>query len=350
MQLIFGLLNCSFDDTKKDFVENILKDFDIEDKISKNFAKIEIIMNKEEYNFNFFVVKDTFLPDKNASFSVFEKNKNLQNEILLKVKKIDEIAKPLNKLYSLLSQDGKFKKNNPNDFTEIADKTCANNKFSDELQRKLRKNRREPEFFFSILKNEFNLLSNEHSNLIQKYDNLAKAENLFNAFLQTKNYTYSFTFKSEKTNENLTLLYKSNLFGKEGEKKILKQISEKIYLSAPYTQIHHLLPLETRKLLFKKSNSGNKNYYSELEKAKKRLTNFFTYDFFSTDLLIELLANARDNDFEELNKNGSYGDSYKKLIKELNSVLTNKKIVTNKDLTEISFKQEDTDIIQEIQI
>ena len=111
-----------------------------------------------------------------------------------------------------------------------------------------------------------------------------------------------------------------------------------------------MLPLETRKLLFKKSNSGNKNYYSELEKAKKRLTNFFTYDFFSTDLLIELLANARDNDFEELNKNGSYGDSYKKLIKELNSVLTNKKIVTNKDLTEISFKQEDTDIIQEIQI
>jgi predicted ATPase len=123
----------------------------------------------------------------------------------------------------------------------------------------------------------------------------------------------------------------------EGE-LFLNNLSHKIFLAAPSTQIFLFLPPDSRKLLFGQKSNGNKNYYAILEFARYELQGLFTYDFLAVELLIESFKAARDRDFKEAIKTGSYGNSYQALIKELNLLLGNKIINLNEDFAGVNFK------------
>ncbi|MFB2938523.1 AAA family ATPase [Aerosakkonemataceae cyanobacterium BLCC-F154] len=122
-------------------------------------------------------------------------------------------------------------------------------------------------------------------------------------------------------------------------KIFLKEVSEKIFLAAPATQIFLFLSPNSRKLLFREQNEEN-DYYSQLKDAKAKLPGFFTYDFMAVDLLTKSLKAAIAEDIKQVNETGKYGNSYKELIKDLHLILGNKKINLEADLSSISFKLE----------
>lgn len=125
---------------------------------------------------------------------------------------------------------------------------------------------------------------------------------------------------------------------KDQAKSLLHNISRKIFLAAPSTQVFLFLPPDSRKVLFSSSNKADKNYYAILTSARFELKGLFTYDFLAVELLIKSFKDARDRDFREAIKTGSYGNSYQSLINDLNLLLGNKSINLNEDFSGVNFQ------------
>jgi predicted ATP-dependent endonuclease of OLD family len=129
----------------------------------------------------------------------------------------------------------------------------------------------------------------------------------------------------------------------------LVNLSKRIFLGSTSTQIFLFLSKEYRKLLFKKPNLRERiknpkvtqELTKEWEEAKKKITNFFSYDFVSVDVLIESFKQARDKDFEEaIETGGHYGKHYQNLLSDFNKFLKDKQINLDKDLSGVNFKAE----------
>ncbi|QSV67101.1 MAG: ATP-binding protein [Aphanizomenon flos-aquae DEX188] len=120
-------------------------------------------------------------------------------------------------------------------------------------------------------------------------------------------------------------------------KDLLDEISNKIFLAAPITQVFLFISPESRYRLFAKNGGGN--YDSDLKLSKSKLPGFFTYDFAPVDLLIKAFTSARDEDFiTAIETEGEYGKRYKELLAELNLLLANKKVNISTDFSKITFK------------
>lgn len=115
--------------------------------------------------------------------------------------------------------------------------------------------------------------------------------------------------------------------GNRGDEGIINflfsQIHKRIYLAAPSSQMYLFLSPEERKSLFK----VNGNYNDALEKAKKSLPGFFTYDTFSVATLSSFFRTAWDKDIDEKVKTGKYGDNYSQMLYDINQVIAGKTIV-----------------------
>ena len=119
----------------------------------------------------------------------------------------------------------------------------------------------------------------------------------------------------------------------------LNNLSNKIFLAAPATQVFIFLAKNSINLLFKQQKSNNTdNYYLQLKQSQSKLPSFFTYDFLAVDLLLEIFKSTRDKDFKQAIETGEYGNNYQKLVNELNQILLNKKININPDLSGFTFK------------
>ncbi|HEY9295906.1 MAG TPA: AAA family ATPase, partial [Phormidium sp.] len=133
------------------------------------------------------------------------------------------------------------------------------------------------------------------------------------------------------------LCHINNIKGKEVG-NFFKTLSNKIFLAAPSTQVFLFLPPDSRRLLFSNSSKEDKNYYGILESARSKLNGLFTYDFLAVKLLIKSFKDARDRDFREAIKTGSYGNSYQSLINDLNLLLGNKRINLTEDFSGVNFQ------------
>jgi len=185
-------------------------------------------------------------------------------------------------------------------------------------------------FGFDYVRNN---LSNDPNNFTSKEISEA-AKNKGMIYIATSFNSFNDYLFCRPTNIDINEIYK--FWGK---------LSQKIFLAAPSDQVFLFLPQESKRLLFTKKadkddNKQVNNYYSALKDAKSDLKGFFTYDFFATDIFIEMFQNARDKDFEEAVKTGIYGNNYNMLLNELNSLLTNKKVNVTPDLSGVVFKEE----------
>ncbi len=287
LQLIFVLLHCSVDDDKKPFIANMLQGFKIHDEEDKRVLAIIDIWDKQK------VVKLQFVSYKNCSIK----------ELLpldTKNESIDEAALCFSGLKQL-----------------------------------------------EILKNNINYLESQD---MDSYDEIIEACRKFEdleviymgiiEYLKSQNMKYICNYSSDRNSDNnqdeVLLCHINNINGEEIG-NFLKELSNKIFLAAPSTQVFLFLSPDSRKLLFSNSSNGD-NYYGILESARSKLQGLFTYDFLAVELLIESFKAARDRDFKEAIKTGNYGNSYQALIKELNLVLGNKRINLNEDFSGVNFK------------
>ena len=144
-------------------------------------------------------------------------------------------------------------------------------------------------------------------------------------------------FLSVGMGENRLLCRVSGNLYRYQAKNLLDEISNKIFLAAPITQVFLFISRESRYRLFAKNGGGN--YDSDLKLSKSKLPGFFTYDFAPVDLLIKAFTSARDEDFiTAIETEGEYGKRYKELLAELNLLLANKKVNISTDFSKITFK------------
>ena len=149
-------------------------------------------------------------------------------------------------------------------------------------------------------------------------------------------------FLSVGMGENRLLCRVSGNLYRYQAKNLLDEISNKIFLAAPITQVFLFISRESRYRLFAKNGGGN--YDSDLKLSKSKLPGFFTYDFAPVDLLIKAFTSARDEDFiTAIETEGEYGKRYKELLAELNLLLANKKVNISTDFSKITFKLDTND-------
>lgn len=145
--------------------------------------------------------------------------------------------------------------------------------------------------------------------------------------------------KNQK-NEEIFLLCKFSQTTQEEFQLFMKELSSKIFLAAPSAQVFIFLPKATNKSLFQinQGNPDSSNYYLAMADIKKKLSNLFTYDFLPVELLINYFIMARDQDFAQAIETGEYGNNYQLKRQNLNSILSDKEINLDKDISGITFK------------
>jgi predicted ATP-binding protein involved in virulence len=122
---------------------------------------------------------------------------------------------------------------------------------------------------------------------------------------------------------------------------LLELLTNRIFLTAPASQVFHFLSEEEKLTIFNEfSNKNNyyQSYYENVKKAKKQLKGFFTYDFASTDLILEAFQKASDEDVKIKRKTGEYGNKYDELTHELKDFLDGKEISENIEGNGVIFK------------
>ncbi|MEG4291030.1 AAA family ATPase [Microcoleus sp. C2C3] len=288
LQLIFVLLHCSGNYNKKIFLENLLHGFKISDEEDKRVLAIIDIWDGKK------IVKLQFISHRNLSIK----------ELLpldIKNEAIDEAALSFSGLKQL-----------------------------------------------EILQNNIDYLESQdmdsYDEIIKACEKLEALEVIYRGsieYLKSQNMKYICNYSSDRNSnhhqDEALLCHINNIKGKEvGD--FFKKLSNKIFLAAPSTQVFLFLPPDSRRLLFSNSSKEDKNYYGILESARSKLNGLFTYDFLAVKLLIKSFKDARDRDFREAIKTGSYGNSYQSLINDLNLLLGNKRINLNEDFSGVNFQ------------
>jgi predicted ATP-dependent endonuclease of OLD family len=288
LQLIFVLLHCSVDNDKKPFLQNLLQGFKVADGQDKRvLAIIEIWDGQKIVNLEFVSYKDSYIQELLA----LDSKKETIDEDYLDFSDFKELEKIKNHIdYLKFIQD-----------------------------------------------------TGRHYEMVEACEyrqNLEVTCNKIIEYLQSKDMTYICNYSTDRNSndkQDEALLCHFNNIDRKKTEVFFKQLSDKIFLAAPSTQVFLFLPPDSRKLLFSNSSNGD-NYYGILESARSKLQGLFTYDFLAVELLIESFKAARDRDFREAIKTGSYGNSYQTLINDLNLLLGNKRINLNEDFSGVNFK------------
>jgi predicted ATPase len=361
LQLIFGLLHCSSDSERIPFLQNLLYGFQVpEDSTERVLAIIDIWDGSKVVQLKFIACKDSYVrkllkssnlennDEKYLKFSVsvrLEENQIKINNIEEKIKKLDRIVNRLEKTKKIENEEKRFvmlrdilleEKDIVREERELKIPVYSlrvrDMQSIEETQEELKET-------LEVYKLNFQSLCEERQQLekiLQKVLN----------FLQNENLTYICNYSSSKheaeNKDNALLCHIDNLDMTES-KSFMKELSQKIFLAAPSTQIFLFLSQKSRKLLLRQNNNEiesylQKDYYSQLNLAKYKLSGFFTYDFIALDVLIKAFIDARDQDFRTAIETGEYGNSYKTILHDLNLIMGNKKINLDTDFSGIRFK------------
>jgi predicted ATPase len=349
LQLIFVLLHCSTHADRTEFLQNMLHGFTINDDSDNRILAIIDIWDGEK------IVKLKFLSCKNSyiknilgesyinenqenpylDFSRLQLVDNTPMRIKLELER-EKLDKFINQIKQI--KEIKFDNQRLPHIKEIIKLINA-------------------EFEIGI-KEEFNNLSNLliMDAILERYQadiskKISKIESKLKSFngellelerilqnLQSEKLLYicNYFVNSDGVDEAILLCHIENL-EMDKANDFFQELSQKIFLAAPSTQVFLFFPQESRKLLFREKEEAN-DYYSLIRTAKYRLTGLFMYDFLAVDLLIEAFKASRDKDFREAIKKGEYGNSYKELMTDLDAILLNKTIKLDDDFAGITFQ------------
>jgi len=306
LQLIFVLLHCVEKPERHEFVKNMLEGFEIEaDKSQRELAIFDVLVGDEVYEIKFFYIDDAFLQeniDKESSFNSFYELNNLLLKRLEQQERLKESERVAARRLERIDQER------------------AKSPYSErerELEHELKQHKYE----------------RKRLELFEKRVDGLKATVQYIENILSENGIYLLTcFLDEKTQKSFGLVYsvysiKDNdtVIQAEKIKSILNELSEKVFLAAPSTQIFHFLSTPAKALLFQQSNI-EATYESELIKAKRHLNGFFTFEFASVDSIIALFKSAQRQDFAGVVKQGQYGSRYKELVAEMSALLAQKAV------------------------
>ncbi|MEV9642995.1 AAA family ATPase [Aliarcobacter butzleri] len=334
LQIIFILLYTSFstDKDKLQFLRNILNNVSITNADFEEFIKLKIIINNEEHTIEFFLANNSF-----ANFQSIVTFNELEDEFING--KYQKAIEQILEIKHMVTENGDYKRYRQsmtlrrklNDL--IAD---ASFHHRDLLLRYQESDKYED---FDFLLNELESYFEDKLYDLKLYlEEMEEQKNKTNNFLKEKNLNYSVN-----CNKNSYLVFKTDLKIEQ-----LQELSKKVFLVAPSTQIFSFLSHDAKKTLFlsqevKSNIFDSKHLYDyHVHTSKEFLQNFFTYEFASTSLIISSFKIARDKDFEEAVETSKYGNNLERLKDDLDNFLLNKTITVDKNLTRVIFKIKDS--------
>jgi len=322
LQLIFVLLHCSTDDSDRTiFLKNMLNGFKIYENADKRvIAIVDVWDGEKSVTVEYFAYKNSYIRNLLNQVSD-EADDEISDEVSDEAD--DEVSDEAddNYLYfSVLEESQEIQQETVNKMLEVVD---IKRDFDKSKQEELMQAQSELEELEDQCK-----IFEFHSEKIRQY-------------LQSENLIYICSYSLDE-DENEVLLCKIDNVDINQAKSFLDELSQKVFLAAPATQVFLFLSKESRKLLFRdlsndKSDKTN-SYSSELKTANSNLPGFFAYDFLSVELLVEAFKAAGDRDFREAIETGEYGNNYKGLMNDLKAILSNKKINLNPDFSGVNFK------------
>ena len=343
LQLVFVLLHCCTNPERKIFIKNLLDGFTVNDDSSDRvLAIIKIWDGEKEVEIKFLVCHNTYIENllkqdheyKNSEdwkLSNFEKLENISKNIYKTEQGIEQLEKAINKLeiYEKLENDDMKRRRSQQVMSEL----IYNHIISSRIKRLPVADFKEE---VEEMLDSYQLNLDEFSQEKEKIDIVLQR---ISRYFHEKNIVYICNYSSViDTEENEFVLCQigDNLDINKAE-AWLDEISNKIFLAAPISQVFLFTSQTSRRLLFQQNS--NRDYDSDLKLSKLKLPGFFTYDFAPVDLLIKAFKTARDEDFgDAIETEGEYGKRYKALLDDLNLLLVNKKVNISKDLSKITFK------------
>lgn len=379
LQLIFVLLHCSVNPDRIAFLKNLLNGFKTyKNSEKRTLAIIDIWEGTKTVQLEFFTCKETFVQsffndnsldkkdykNKYKSYRVSNELKKLNTQVFYlqkNIKKTEEIRDRIRSfrkagislerssfLQSLLMQIEEITSSDLVDLGSNHSSILSSiREFKSRRDKDLSNEDIEKLLKLVIDSLELSRLNLQSTSL--KIKELEFLNTLFLDSLKDNKMIYiceTLSANEEQEQSEILICSLKNIDINEAT-PFLKKISEKTFLAAHVSQVFLFLSLDSRKALFKaqaKKELSENDYYAQLRKEKSKLPGFFTYDFLAVDILIESFIKARDLDFIKAVETGEYGSSYKLLLEDLNSVLSNKKININKDLSGVTFKVNTDDI------
>lgn len=341
LQLIFVLLHCSTNPERLPALKNLLNGFSLREGEDKRvLAIIDIWDDEKIVSLEFFISSDNYINKKERkyntdketidfSFSDFTRLEGLKQKISrlpTEEKEIDDIIQELQYIFKTKSVFRVFPDNLKDRLSslgiEIKEPTDNSLFLDDEFVNK----------FFEDIKIQ---KLTQFITLPHEKEMLSKVVDLNIEYLRLIDIEYITVYSSSENEqlENKALLCYINNLNIDSARSFLTELSDKVFLAAPSTQVFLFLSNKSRKSLF-----DNKSLYqSALLNINSTLSGLFTYDFLATDILIKLFKSVRDQDFKEALKTGKYGNNYEKLLQDLDFLMYNKQINLKDDFNGLTF-------------
>jgi predicted ATP-binding protein involved in virulence len=326
LQFIFIILHCFLDEKKKKYINNIL-----ENQIhyeESSVIKFIINHNDTNYNIDFFTTSTNW---KNYDFNLYLDLEELDKEI--KYNRDKEVK--YNKILSLKKILEQFKRITPlfkNKFREselifnsLGLESQYNELRIDSNQKKVLNNYLN---FINIALNKSEIQFTDTKELEEVYSNNKNMLEELKEKLNQEDIQYI-----NHLNDKQVLLLKTDM-----SSELLLELSNRVFLIAPSSQLFHFLQQEDKLEIFDSMVS----YSSVLENIKENLNNFNTYDFASIENILQSFKKASQEDLKQKRKTGNYGNRYDELTIELKTLLGDKEVLETEDGDRVIFKSKDT--------
>lgn len=334
LQFIFILLHCLMDENKKQYIQNLLTTFS---NSTKDIDLVEFIIehNSTLYNLDFSIVKNK---SKEMDFNLYLDTKDTKIQITKYQENISEFREVLDLKQELATT---------NRITPIIERNIrilrkyVSSKQDELLLRDIERN---PDIkgyinFINSIISKNDISENKLNELIEIYNTILGKLTNFEHQLAESHLKYITHLEKNKN----VLLLKTEM-----PEDLLINLTNKIFLTAPNSQIFLFLSDDEKHKIFnefsdEKDNYNNMRFFSNsyqdsVKRAKKILNGFFTYDFASTDLILKSFKKASEDDLKEKRKTGDYGTKYDELTNELKDFLDGKEINENEDGNKVIFK------------
>lgn len=354
LQLIFTLLHCFRDKKRVKFIRHLIAGIQLPQNSNSPTSLCKIELNHNDISMSLDFKLYSGLPselhedieDKSQDFSILDSLPSIR----AKVKSLGHEVNTLNKLSEQITKinrsQGKIPRREKLDFIEDdflrSSLDSGLSKLTEKLVRRVISSRSsydDKQIIQEIHSRSVELQSQRtelQSDLLQKQ----KTSEVIADWLEINQSVYICSVRKDSSDSYCSLLCHTHGVNTETD---LETIADRVYLAAPSTHVFLFLDEHSKSRMFKSSSDGSSlsNYYSSLDRLKADCQALFTYDFLAVDVLIKIFQDARDRDFRHaIEFEGNYGSEYKKIIEEMNNLLSNKTIRVLPDLSGVSFEMQ----------
>jgi len=342
LQLVFTLLHCSFEPSRRPYLQNLLASdsFEGDEGSERIVARLTVRVNGQSHALEFVSLHDRFLRerlDEPPAYGFATQDR---------IRRLVRVMSDLERVEDLEGVD-------PSSDADAAQvermKARARRRYA---RLAVQEPLLEEEDYDFPNDGDQTKIDSGHK-VVRRWQEDAKR---VKAILVALNYALITTHSTAVGDETRALVCRSHGESASEVEDILAAVSAKVFLLGPSNQQYLFLDKDARKALLgtppqrdereprltkrqklKRMRRPQIEYLDSLDDAERAMDGFYAYDWLSFEPLVRLFALARDEDFKQVVNTGSYGENYTRLMREVNGLLLGKKVRPFDDLEGVEF-------------